>query len=98
MKAMVAIRSGEPKELEYLDVADPQPGPGQVLMETRAIGCNFPDILMVQGKYQVKPPPPFSPGHEVAGVVRAVGSGVTNARPGQRVLASLEWGGYAEQA
>jgi NADPH2:quinone reductase len=98
MKAMVATRWGEPKELEYLDVADPQPGPGQVLIETRAIGCNFPDILMVQGKYQVKPPHPFSPGHEIGGVVRAVGSGVTRARPGQRVLASLEWGGYAEQA
>jgi NADPH2:quinone reductase len=62
------------------------------------MGCNFPDILMVQGKYQVKPPLPFSPGHEIAGVVRAIGSGVTGVRPGDRVLASLEWGGYAERA
>ena len=98
MKAMVATRWGEPSELQYLDVPDPEPGPGQVLIETRAIGCNFPDILMVQGKYQVKPPHPFSPGHEIAGVVRAVGTGVTRVRPGQRVLASLEWGGYAERA
>src|SRR5215813_5919688 len=98
MKAMVATRWGEPSELQYLDVTDPEPGPGQVLIETRAIGCNFPDILMVQGKYQVKPPHPFTPGHEIAGVVRAVGSGVTRVRPGQRVMASLEWGGYAERA
>jgi NADPH:quinone reductase len=98
MKAMVATRWGEPSELQYLDVPDPEPGPGQVLIETRAIGCNFPDILMVQGKYQVKPPHPFSPGHEIAGLVRAVGTGVTRVRPGQRVLASLEWGGYAERA
>jgi NADPH:quinone reductase len=98
MKAIVATRWGEPSELQYLDVPDPEPGPGQVLIETRAIGCNFPDILMVQGKYQVKPPHPFSPGHEIAGLVRAVGTDVTRVRPGQRVLASLEWGGYAERA
>jgi NADPH2:quinone reductase len=98
MKAMVATRWGEPSELEYLDVPDPEPGPGQVVIETRAAGCNFPDILMIQGKYQVKPPHPFSPGHEIAGVVRAVGSGVARVRPGQRVLGNLEWGGYAERA
>ena len=98
MKAMVATRWGEPSELEYLDVPDPEPGPGQVAVETRAAGCNFPDILMIQGKYQVKPPHPFSPGHEIAGVVRAVGPGVTRVRPGQRVIGNLEWGGYAERA
>ena len=73
MKAMVATRWGEPSELEYVDLPDPEPGADQVLVETRAIGCNFPDILMVQGKYQVKPPLPFSPGHEIAGIVRSVG-------------------------
>src|SRR5262245_36898715 len=98
MKAIVATRWSEPSDLEYRDVPEPEPGPGQVLVETRAIGCNFPDILMVQEKYQVKPPLPFSPGHEIAGVVRSVGAGVTRVRPGQRVLASLEWGGYAERA
>jgi NADPH2:quinone reductase len=98
MKAMVATRWCEPSELEYADVPDPEPGPGQVLIETRAAGCNFPDILMVQGKYQVKPPLPFSPGHEIAGVVRAVGAGVTRVRPGERVIANLEWGGYAQRA
>jgi NADPH2:quinone reductase len=98
MKAIVATRWGEPSELEYAEVPDPAPGAGQVLIDVRAIGCNFPDILMVQGKYQVKPPLPFSPGHEIAGVVRAVGAGVTRVRPGERVIASLEWGGYAERA
>ncbi|HLE42454.1 MAG TPA: NADPH:quinone oxidoreductase family protein [Methylomirabilota bacterium] len=97
MKAMLATQWGEPSEMQYADVPDPRPAAGEVLIETRAIGCNFPDILMVQGKYQVKPPLPFSPGHEVAGVVREVGAGVTRVRPGQRVLAMLAWGGYAEQ-
>jgi len=98
MKAMVSTQWGEPSDLQYLDVPVPEPGPGQVLIETRAMGCNFPDILMVQGKYQVKPPHPFSPGHEIAGIVSTVGTGVTRVRPGQRVMASLEWGGYAERA
>ena len=69
MRAMVATRWCEPSELDYADVPDPEPGPGEVLLETRAIGCNFPDILMVQGKYQVRPPLPFSPGHEIAGEI-----------------------------
>ena len=98
MKAMVAKQWCEPSELEHLDVPTPEPGPGQVLVETRAAGCNFPDILMIQGKYQVRPPHPFTPGHEIAGLVRAVGTGVMGVRPGQRVIANLEWGGYAEQA
>jgi NADPH2:quinone reductase len=98
MKAMVARQWCEPAELEYADVAEPRPGPGEVSIDVRATGCNFLDILMVQGKYQVKPPLPFSPGHEVAGVVGAVGPGTTRVRPGQRVLAMLGWGAYAERA
>lgn len=98
MKVMLARAWGDPSTLEYADAPTPRPNAGEVVIEVRAIGCNFPDILMVQGKYQVKPPHPFSPGHEVAGLVRAVGPGVTGVRPGQRVLASLEWGGYAERA
>jgi NADPH2:quinone reductase len=97
MKAMVATRFGEPAEMEWREGADPAPGPGEVLVETRAIGCNFPDILMVQGKYQVRPPLPFSPGHELAGVVVSVGPGVTRVRPGQRVLAMVQWGAYADR-
>ncbi len=83
--------------MEYAEVPDPQPAPGEVLIEIHAIGCNFPDILMIQGTYQVKPPLPFSPGHEVGGVVREVGPGVTRIGRGQRVLAMLGWGAYAER-
>src|SRR5437899_1380029 len=98
MKAMIATQWGEPSEMQYAEVADPTPGPGQVLIDVKAIGCNFPDILIVQGKYQMKPPLPFSPGHEVAGIVLAVGAGVTRVHQGQRVFAMIELGAYAERA
>jgi len=67
------------------------------VVDVRAIGCNFPDILIVQGKYQKKPPLPFSPGCEVAGVVSAVGAGVRDLTAGQRVFAMMSWGAYAER-
>ena len=95
---MIARRWGEPAELEYAEVEEPRPQAGQVLIDVRAIGCNFFDILMVQGKYQIRPPFPFSPGSEVAGLVREVGPGVERIRPGQRVLGMMSWGGYAERA
>ncbi len=98
MKAMLAHGWGEPSELVFSDLPDLSAGPGQVLLDVKAVGVNFPDILMVQGKYQVKPPFPFAPGSEVAGLVRAVGEGVTRVRPGQRVLAMVPWGAYASQA
>jgi NADPH2:quinone reductase len=98
MKAMIATQWGEPSEMQYAEVADPTPGPGQVLIDVKAIGCNFPDILIVQGKYQMKPPLPFSPGHEVAGIALAVGAGVTRVHQGQRVFAMIELGAYAERA
>src|SRR5437660_4197328 len=84
--------------MQYAEAADPTPGLDQVLIDVKAIGCNFPDILIVQGKYQMKPPLPFSPGHEVAGIVLAVGAGVTRVRQGQRVFAMIELGAYAERA
>src|SRR2546428_821174 len=98
MKAMIATQWGEPSEMKYAEVADPTPDPGQVLIDVKAVGCNFPDILIVQGKYQMKPPLPFSPGHEVAGIALAVGAGVTRVRQGQRVFAMIELGAYAERA
>src|SRR6266545_2781562 len=99
MKAMIVTELGEPAErLKLSDAPDPQAGPGQVVVDVRAIGCNFPDMLIVQGKYQVKPPLPFSPGLEVAGVVREVGEGVRHIAPGQRVVALMNWGAYAERA
>jgi NADPH2:quinone reductase len=97
MKAIVARMWGEPATLEYTEVFPPALRPGQALIDVKAIGCNFPDILIVQGKYQKKPPFPFSPGAEVAGVVRDVGPGVTQIGVGQRVFALIPWGAYAEQ-
>jgi NADPH:quinone reductase len=78
-------------------VPDPKPEGGQVLVGVRACGVNFPDVLIVQGKYQFKPPPPFSPGGEVGGVVEAIGAGVTNVRVGDRVVAFGAFGGLAEK-
>ena len=98
MKAMLARRWCEPSELELSELPDLSAGLGQVLIQVKAVGVNFPDILMVQGKYQVKPPFPFAPGSEVAGVVQAVGSGVSHVKPGDRVLAMLPYGAYASQA
>jgi NADPH2:quinone reductase len=88
----------QPKDMRLVDLPDPTPGPGQVAIDVRASSCNFFDILMVQGKYQIRPPLPFSPGGEVSGVVRAVGPDVVAVRPGDRVFAMLSWGGYASVA
>src|SRR5439155_469942 len=74
MKAMLARGWGEPSTLEYADVPMPRPQAGEVVIDVRAIGCAFPDILLVRGTYQHRPQFPFSPGFEVAGVVRAVGA------------------------
>ena len=98
MRAMVATQWGEPSDLQLMELPDPEPGPRQVAIDVRASACNFFDILMVQGKYQVRPPLPFAPGGEVAGVVRAVGPGVEQVAPGDRVFAMLGWGGYASVA
>lgn len=97
MLAMLAHRWCEPSDLELTELPDLEVVPSQVLIDVKAVGTNFPDILMVQGKYQVKPPFPFAPGAEVAGVVRSVGAGVTCVKPGDRVLAILNWGAYASQ-
>jgi NADPH:quinone reductase len=99
MKAMIVRELGEPAvRLQPGDAPEPTAGPDQVVIDVRAIGCNFADILVVQGKYQVKPPLPFSPGLEVAGTIAAVGEGVRHFQVGQRVAALLTWGGYAERA
>ena len=97
---MRAVRVHEltgPEALRVDDVADLQAAPGQVVIDVRAAGVNFPDILITRGQYQFKPALPFSPGGECAGVVRAVGSGVTTVKPGDRVAATMLYGAYAEQ-
>ncbi|MBU4567506.1 MAG: NADPH:quinone oxidoreductase family protein, partial [Alphaproteobacteria bacterium] len=98
MKAVLSKTVGGPEALVIEDVAVPTPGKGQVLIEVKACGVNFPDSLMIQDLYQFKPPRPFSPGGEVAGLVSALGEGVSHVKPGDRVLASVGSGGMAEYA
>jgi NADPH2:quinone reductase len=98
MRAIVVDRWMEPSELRVGEVPEPELIPGALEVEVRAAGCNFFDILMVQGRYQMKPPFPFTPGAEIAGVVRRTGDGVKDFAPGDRVLASAGLGGFAEVA
>jgi hypothetical protein len=96
MKAWRVHAYGEPETMPFEEIPPPEPGPNQVRIRNRAAGLNFFDILQVQGKYQVKPPFPFTIGAEVAGVVDAAGPGVTAFAPGDRVLSLTEGGGFAE--
>ncbi len=95
MRAVVCHQFAPVDQLVVEERPDPAPGPGQVVIEVRAAGVNFVDGLFVQGKYQIKPPLPFTPGGEVAGVVAAVGEGVAGAAAADRVLAMPWLGGYA---
>jgi NADPH2:quinone reductase len=88
---------GEPSDLKLSELPDLRAAAGQIVIDVAAVGVNFPDILMIQGKYQVKPPFPFAPGGEIAGVVREIGAGVTKVATGDRVLAMLPYGAYATQ-
>ncbi|HTO71903.1 MAG TPA: NADPH:quinone oxidoreductase family protein [Myxococcota bacterium] len=97
MRAIVVDHWQEPKDLAARDVPDPTPRAGEVLLEVEAAGCNFFDILLVQGKYQQKPPFPFVPGAEVAGTVRALGADVRGVALGDRVFAGLSLGAFAER-
>jgi NADPH:quinone reductase len=97
MKAMICREISEDVGVLSLEEAPlPEPGPGQVRVRLRAASVNFPDILMIQGKYQFKPPLPFSPGMEGAGVVDAVGEGVTSVREGDAVVTGARYGTFAE--
>jgi NADPH2:quinone reductase len=98
MKAVLCRSYGPPENLTLEEVADPQPGPGQVLIDVRSAGLNFPDTLQIAGKYQFQPPFPFTPGCEVSGVVAEVGEGVTRLKHGDRVMALPGIGGLAERA
>jgi NADPH2:quinone reductase len=97
---MRAVRCHElsgPAGLRVDDLPDPEPAAGEVRVDVRAAGVNFPDVLITEGKYQFKPEPPFIPGGEIAGVVSAVGAGVTSVKPGDRVAASMLFGAFAER-
>lgn len=97
MKAVVVDRWMQPGELTLGEAPDPVPEPGMLTVEVHAAGCNFADILLVQGNYQMKPPFPFIPGSELAGVVKAVGAGVEGFTAGDRVMGSVLLGAFAEQ-
>ncbi|WP_174596102.1 NADPH:quinone oxidoreductase family protein [Sphingomonas azotifigens] len=97
MKALLSKASGGPDTLSLEEVPDPQVGRGQVLVGVRACAINYPDVLIIEDRYQFKPPRPFAPGGEIAGVVEAVGEGVTDWAPGDRVIAVPGHGGLVEK-
>jgi NADPH2:quinone reductase len=97
MKAVLCKELGPPEKLVVEQVPSPRAGKGQVVVSVKAAGVNFPDTLIIQGKYQFKPEPPFSPGGEVAGVIKEIGEGVTRLKPGDRVIAASTYGGFAEE-
>jgi NADPH:quinone reductase len=97
VKAVICREFGPIENLTVEDTTDPVPGAGEVLIDIHAAGVNFPDGLMVRGEYQMKPDRPFTPGNEVAGIISAVGPGVTALHVGQRVVALCGLGGFAER-
>ena len=97
MKAMLSKAVGGPNTLVLEEMPDPVPGAGEVLVSVKACGVNYPDVLIIEDRYQFKPPRPFAPGGEVAGVVESVGAGVTGLKPGDRVIGSSTAGGMAEK-
>ena len=96
MKAILCTRFGTPDDLELADIAPPTAGPGQAVVRIKAAALNFFDLLIIAGKYQHKPPFPFSPASEFAGIVESVGAGVTDFAPGDRVMGSTGWGAARE--
>ena len=97
MRTLLSNAPGGPETLVLTDLPDPVAGPGQLLVAVRACAINYPDVLIIEDKYQFKPPRPFAPGGEIAGVVEAVGEGVTGWSPGDRLIAMLGHGGLAEK-
>jgi NADPH2:quinone reductase len=98
MRAYQVVEFGSPSALRIREVPDLEPRESQILVDVAAAGINFPDALVVSGRYQIVPDRPFVPGKEMAGVVRAVGPGVAGFAPGDRVLCQVEYGAFAEQA
>jgi NADPH:quinone reductase len=97
MKALLCNHYGTPDDLSLANIPEPVPGPGEVLVRVEAVALNFFDTLIIANKYQTKPPLPFSPGAECAGVVEALGAGVTQIAPGDRVMAYTGYGAAREQ-
>jgi len=97
MKALLSHEPGGPETLRLTELADTTPGPGELLVRVRAAAVNYPDVLIIEDKYQFKPPRPFAPGGEIAGEVEAVGEQVVGWKPGDRLIAVPGWGGMAEK-
>ena len=97
MKALLSIQVGGPETLVIEDLPSPEPTPGTVVVSVKACGVNYPDVIIIEDKYQFKPPRPFSPGSEISGVVKSVGEGVSNLKPGDRVLGNIGSGGMREE-
>ena len=97
MRALLSIEPGGPEALRLDELPDPKPGPGDLLVRVRACAINYPDVLIIEDKYQLKPPRPFAPGSEIAGEVEAVGEGVHGWQPGDRVIAATGYGGLVEK-
>src|SRR5947209_19769105 len=97
MKAVVCKQFGPPESLVIEELPSPRAGAGEVVVTVKAASVNFPDVLIIENKYQFKPPLPFSPGSELAGIVKAVGEGVTSCKPGDKVIAFTGSGAFAEE-
>lgn len=97
MKAVLCKSYGPPENLVIEETESPRAGAGQAVIAVKACGINFPDTLIIQGKYQFRPEMPFSPGGEVAGIIKELGEGVTHVKVGDRVIGFTGWGGFAEE-
>ena len=97
MKAVLCKQYGPPDSLVIEEVESPRAGANEVVVSVKAASLNFPDVLIIQNKYQFKPPLPFSPGSELAGLVKEVGPGVERFKPGDRVMAFTTYGAFAEE-
>jgi len=97
MKAVLCKQYGPPESLVVEELPSPKPAPGDVVVSVKAASVNFPDVLIIQNKYQFKPPLPFSPGSELAGVVKEVGASVSGWKAGDRVIAFTTYGAFAEE-
>ncbi len=97
MKAMLSTRVGGPETLELTELPDPVAKAGEVVVAVKACGVNYPDVIIIEDKYQFKPERPFAPGGEIAGVVESVGEGVTALKVGDRVIGQAGWGGMSEK-
>src|SRR3954471_1901173 len=97
MRALLSREPGGPETLEPAELPEPSPGPGQLLVRVRACAINYPDVLIIEDKYQFRPPRPFAPGGEIAGIVERVGEGVSGWSEGDRLIAMIGHGGLAEK-